>query len=108
MLDDGFELVVPNQYKWKQSQAKNGDFLASLNFANVNLLMESFDRLSKPASDLGMQKRHNDLECVKTIDHSKESAVRFINPESEFPKIEERIEDEASDNSAASQSPIIS
>ena len=48
MFDDGYSLIVPKKYRWHHSHKGAPNFLQKLNLANLNTIMNSFERLREP------------------------------------------------------------
>ena len=51
LFDEGYELIVPDKYKWHESHRGDHDFMKKLNQANISTVIESIDRLKRPMAD---------------------------------------------------------
>ena len=47
-IDEGYEIVVPENQKWHPSHRRQRDFVNKLNTASISLLNQSFDKMLKP------------------------------------------------------------
>jgi hypothetical protein len=57
MLDEGYKLQVPNQFKWHESHKSEEDYISKLNMANYNLLQASLKKLTSPKEGYEMDSR---------------------------------------------------